>query len=398
MKALRDIMPVMRAPMSDAVIGASTYAARAFVPSLGLKPAARMTLAAAVLHSRTPAPGEPRERVCWATEDTLAQATGSTTRTVRRAIRTLEAAGLLVTHVVERGGELPNGTLTLGRRVVLTIGELPEGDVRGLRGAMATAFDGKVLLKTSARAVLAMVLLHEGENGWCFPGVERLATMTGLATRTVSATLGHLIHLGHVVTKRPQARFGEQVPSRIMKATPRFGLVTLSGLTHSGQMAIGNRTPLPPKEIPKQTSDAAPVIQLALPFTEPRTAAPRTLAVEEVVAAHAAICRAPAGDGHVERISAVMSEGLSPNDISMAFHGVMTLPWRRERLGRRSVGKVLQSKAQALSFVKRVDPSRAEALELRRPIAKTTPEMEEQARRTEEALARFRSMPRPAFA
>jgi len=402
MKALRDIMPILRAPVSDALVGASTYAARAFVPSLGLKPAARMTLAAAVLHSRTPAPGEPRERVCWATEDELAQATGSTTRTVRRAIRTLETAGLLVTHVVERGGELPNGTVTVGRRVVLTIGELPEGDVRGLRGAMVLAFDSKVLLKTSARAVLAMVLLHEGENGWCFPGVERMAAMTGLATRTVSATLHHLVQLGHVVTKRPQARFGEQAPSRILKATPRFGLVGLSNLSHSGQIASGNRTPLPPKETLKQTSEEALAThQLALPFTAESKAAaavPRNLAVEEVVAAHATICRAPAGDGSIERINAVLGEGLSTSDLCMAFHGVMTVAWRRERLGRRSVDEVLRTKAQALSFVRRVDPKRAEALELRRPIAKTTPESEERARKTAEALARFRSMPRPTFA
>lgn len=398
MKALRDIMPVMRAPMSDAVIGASTYAARAFLPSFELTATTRMVLAAAILHSRTPAPGAPQERLCWTTEEDLAQAVGCVPKTVSRAFKALEKAKVATTRWVESGQELPDGTVAVGRRVVVTLRELPEGDVRGLRGAMARAFDKKVLLKTAARAVLAIILLHEGEDGWCFPGNERIAAMTGMSTRTVGEHLHRLQQLGHIVRKRPQARFGERVPGRLLKATPRFGLIGLSSLTDSGQIPSGNRTPLPPKEIPKQTSDDALVTQLALPFTAPSRATPRTLAVEEVVAAHAAICHAPAGDGHVERINAVMSEGLDPIDLSMAFHGVMTLPWRRERLGRRAVGEILVSKAQVLSFVKRVDPSRAEALELRRPVAKTTPAMEEQARKTEEALARFRSMPRPTFA
>lgn len=367
-------LPVLRPPLPDVVVGASAYAARAFVPSLGLKVLARMVLAAVVLRSR--ATCGSFARICWATEDELAGAAGCTSRSVRTGLRTLEKASLLRRTAVQRGERLPDGSVAANHRTVIEVRELPVPEVRGLHGALARALDERVLLKTAEKAVLGVVLLHENEDAVCFPGAARIAAMAGLAVRTVEGHIARLGRANHLRIIRRPRRPGQKDRPRLLQANPLRG-----------------PTAPAPRKSPAQRPDDPSADQLHLTVSTPRSTA-----VEGVLAAHEAICRAPCGEGAVAIVQARLEEGLTVGDLVTALAGVMTVPWRCKRVERRTIGAVLATKAQAMDFVRRVDEVGAERMKTDRGPARITPEEAARRQRSADALARFHALPRPTFA
>jgi hypothetical protein len=349
--ALLDLVPAVRPTLDDRTVGAAHRAARALSTDLDLEPserAAYITLALFAFESES-----------WSlTEDEVAARVGATARTVRNAISGLADKGKASFRIVKRGKALPNGSMAPRSRVVATLTELPDVRVHGLRGALALAFEPTLNLSTSLRLVLAVFLVHESEDGWSFPGPDLVATKTGLSKRTVVTKIRKLIDLGHL---RPHYRRGE--PTRY-KVTPRFGL------GQRGKIALPTRNDLHTKEIQQGDSSRAAANQLSIPFGDDAT--PRTVAVQDAFDAHQAICKAPPGPDAIRCLADRLSEGMTPKDIETVCHVVMDNQWRRERRERRSVESILHSKGQAIAFIDKVDPERAKALELRRPLAKTS--------------------------
>lgn len=228
-----DLIPVLSPRLDDATIGAATYAARAWGPSLKLGVSARLVLSAAIVSGAL----LRGSRVCWQTEENLAKSTGISSRTVRRSIRALEASGHVERRLIEGGGTLPDGTTALHRRVVLSIGNLPESSPCGLRGALAHALNTRLALDGGPRATLIVVLLHKNEDGVSYPGNDRIAMMTGQSARTVStqirllAAAGHLtITVGSGRAMRPHPRYRrrtEGAPASVTASSQRGGTTTL---------------------------------------------------------------------------------------------------------------------------------------------------------------------------
>lgn len=366
MTPLGRLVPPLRPRHTDAVIGAAAYAARAFAPALGLKALARMVLAALILRSRVHKPGA--ERRCFATETELAEDVGCTSRSVRKALGTLAAAKLVSRSAVMRGDVLPDGTTAANHRVVLEIAELPRTDVCGLRGALAGVFDGQILLTAVEKAVLAVVLLHEGEDGFGFPGPQRIATMTGLSVRAVKGHLSDLVERGYLHVRRQRRRTGEQTPPRLLRANLLRGKPLCAA---EDGVSCRERRAAP--------ADRQPVLHPA---------------VHAVLVAHKELCDAPAGDRAVEIVEARLADGMTVSDLETALIGVMTVAWRRERLERRTIARVFATKRQAMEFASRVDAPRAEPANAASPVRVTPEEVE----RRRQALASIQALKRPNFA
>lgn len=352
--ALQKLIPSVRPTQPDWRVGASTLAARAFGTDGVVGPLSLLErLVLARLWLQAGASG-----LCWLPYVEVAASVGASTKSVQRTMRSLQAKGLLEQDYVLRGGELLNGYTAENSRMRCRLTPLPDTAVHGLRGDLALAFDPKLILSRVHRGVLAMLLLHGNEAGWTFVGLETISAKLGLVRSTVVRALRVLERAGHIQVRRDKARWGatNYVERR---ATPRPGLVCPK---EAGHPVLAGWTPSDPKEIreadPPQTP-AGPE-QLTLPFDALR--GKRSLA-DVALEAHAAICKAPAGPEAKEQVKGLLGEGLSVKDVALACTGVMTSPWRKERLERREVGQILRTKGQAVEFIRRVDPVRAEAIE-----------------------------------
>jgi putative DNA primase/helicase len=94
---------------------------------------------------------------------------------------------------------------------------LPAREVDKLMGQVATwarpplwvtsplTFANDRRLRASARMVLLALVDHANPDGRCYPGVRRLADMTGLAPNTVTATIGWLEECGRIEVKRARS-------------------------------------------------------------------------------------------------------------------------------------------------------------------------------------------------
>ena len=384
------LMPRLQpAAAPDYRIGLGVRCARAMAVNAPIiSKTGRMVLRAVVETAGT-------SNVCWATCAELADKAGLSSRTVRRQLKELQQ-DLLEVRYVQRGGKLPDGTTSMFPRLVITVkDDLPLVGVHGVNGNNLLAYDREVDLKPGPRSTLDMVLTHANHKGETFVGAKRIAELLKVHPRTVMRHLRELEFEGHVTSRfGPVGASGHRQVVR--QVHPRRGpsrrrlerdaqhqtVATVQPQTawtvdaHRGQIVPEGVTGCSPKKISQEDP------QLAFAFMTQRVATPAPR-VDPVAAAvletHERVCKARKardGDGAVELVKAMLSEGLTPRDLGKAFSGVMTMAYRRERLVRREIGAVLQTKAQAISFIKRVDPERAEQIEKSVPTPPTKSELE----------------------
>lgn len=380
-----------RADVADHTIGSGVRAARAITVDAPLGPLGRKVLS--VMHGMAAASG-----VCLGTYAEIADRSGTSSKSVQRAVKQIVRLGFAAVRYVQRGGDLTPGVKAMSPRSVITLKELPLVDTHGLNGSNMLAHDPRLALKWGERAVLEMLLIHMDHTGKTFVGAEHIASTLRMHVRTVRRHLVTLMNEGHT-THRPgeMGASGYRLVNRWVHPRPGSSRRRLAkeqeAQANGGQSVQGGGTGCPPKEI----HQADPLCgQLTFAFMTQK-AAPR---VDPVAAAvletHERVCKthkAIDGDGAVELVKAMLSEGLTPRDLGKAFSGVMTMAYRRERLVRREIGAVLQTKAQAISFIKRVDPERAEQIEKNAPAPPTKSELE----RISQDVRRFCASKRPDF-
>ena len=328
--------------------------------------------------------------VCFATYSELADLIGCSIKSVQRGARGLAKRGLASGRYVQRGEELLPGVVAMSPRTVFTLKELPVVDVHGLNGCLTQVFEQNLCMKgkpmkTAPLSVLAVLFVHANQKGETYVGVERVAKLLKMNSRTVARHMQDLEQAGHLATRLGRVPGPSGYPQVIRTLTPGRGPRFTADISDRGRgqerapkeihQADPLRAPPPPPPPPGQLTFAV--------------MHPATVAME----AHERICKAPAGDGAVELVKVMLSEGLTPQDLGKAFAGVMTMAYRRERLVRREIGSVLQTKAQAISFIKRVDPERAEQIEKNVPAPPSKAELES---RSQDVRALF-AKPRPTF-
>lgn len=378
--ALKRLMPTLRPYVADHDKGRSMRAARALLYDGSLGNMERMFLAA--MWIRAGASG-----ICFTPLCVLADMIGSSRKGAQRSARSLVKRGLATERYVQRGEEMMPGVVAMSPRIVYTLKELPLVTVHGVDALLMQAFNPNLLMreghndkhmKTAPRAVLALLLVHANENSETIVGVERAAKLLRMNPRTAARHMQSLEKNGHLSTRLDRVAGPSGYPAVIRTLTPGCGQRFTTAISDK----VGGQE-RPPKEIHQEDPLRAPTPppppgQLTFAFMTQK--APR---VDQVAAAvlelHEHVCKARKsrdGDGAVELVKAMLSEGLTPRDLGKAFSGVMTMAYRRERLVRREIGAVIQTKAQAVSFIKRVDPERAEQIEKNAPAPPTKSELE----------------------
>lgn len=345
------------------VVGAARRAARVFSPELDLTTTERVTLAYLTLRcGSAPLQGGVGHASLARIQD-IATATGRSTRTARYACRSLEAKGFIASELKPRGSRLPNG-LTADREtlVVRSARDLKATKVAGLNGAITKAFhhglrgaDGKPLT-ASRRAVLAVLLIHAGEDGWCWPAYETLAAMTGLTTRTVGSAVRELMAVGHLTRRLIPPTWGDPgwkihfrpTPTLIHKPVANAGkAATPASLPGNG--FLPPRQPLPTKEIREADPSARPAAPVQLDMFVP-TPGSRAAEIEAVVKAAQRIDGVTVAAEQRERVQARLGEGVHADDIVEALRVAATHPGTKVDL----VTRVTRSKAVILAYLEKV--------------------------------------------